>query len=121
MKTQLRIRDLVLQDKKFLAGVILVLVSILLGIFGKVLIVVKLYQPVYVMTGFSIWGFSWLVLFVGILLVGWETVKFIRYRINHHVRKTVKTTYSNTRKLHRKSMRNIKRASKEIMENLKND
>ena len=127
MKTQLRIRDLIWQDKKFLAGVILVFTSILLGIFGKVLIVAKLYSPVQVLTGLSLWVFSWIVLAAGILMVGWETIKFIRYRINHNVKKTIKKTYvqakaleHKTKKLHRKGIRNIKKASKQIMENLKN-
>ena len=90
-------------DKKLLAGVILVVSSFLLGIYGKVLLIVKFYQPVYLITGLSIYAFSWTLLFVGIFLVGWETVKIIQNRIHHHVKKTVRETYSYTKKLPKKS------------------
>lgn len=111
------------KDKKLLTGVILVLLSVILGFYGKVLIVVKFYEPVQLITGVSIYAFSFVLLFAGIFLVGWETVKMIQQRIRHHVRKTVKETYHYTKglpkkgydyskQLHKKSMDKIKKSMK---------
>ena len=85
------------KDKKLLAGVILVVLSIILGTYGKVLFISKFYEPVYLITGLSIWVFSWILLLFGIFLVGWETVKLIQQRIHHHVKKTVRNTYGYTK------------------------
>ena len=95
------------KDKKLVAGFILVLLSIILGFYGKGLVIVKFYKPVYLITGLSLWAFSWILLFLGVFLVGWETVKLIQYRIRHHVRKTVTYTYHYTKKLHKKGMDKI--------------
>ena len=109
------------KDKKLLAGVILVVLSIILGTYGKVLFISKFYEPVYLITGLSIWVFSWILLLFGIFLVGWETVRMIQYSIHNHVRRTVKDTYqytkglpkkgySYTKELHKKSMAKIKKS-----------
>lgn len=90
------------KDKKLLAGVILVLLSIIMGFYGKGLIIVKFYEPVYLITGLSLWAFSWVLLFLGAFLVGWETVKMIQYRIRHQVKKTVRGTYEYTKGLPKK-------------------
>ncbi|MBI2651873.1 hypothetical protein HYX00_00265 [Candidatus Woesearchaeota archaeon] len=90
------------KDKKLLAGFILVFLSIALGLYGKGLFIVKFYEPVYLITGLSLWVSSWILLLLGIFLVGWETVKMIQMRINHHVRKTVKGTYEYTKGLPKK-------------------
>lgn len=118
------------KDKKLLTGVILVVSSFILGVYGKVLIVVKFYEPVKLITGISIYAFSFIMLFLGAFLVGWETVKIIQGRIRHHVKKTAKTTYNHakefpkkgyryTKELHRKGMDKIAKTSKIIVERIR--
>ena len=119
-----------LSDKKILAGVILVVLSFILGTYGKLLAIVKFYKPVYLITGLSIYAFSWILLFAGVFFVGWETVYIIQNRIRSQVKKTVKGTYDYTRKLpkksyaytkeiHRKSIDGISRTSKAIARKIK--
>ena len=100
------------KDRKLLAGVILVISSFILGFYGKVLLIAKFYEPIYLITGLSIWAFSWLLLFLGAFLVGWETLKMIQNRIQHHVRKTAKETYHYTKGLPKKSYNYTKELSK---------
>jgi len=102
------------KDKKLLTGVILVLLSIILGFYGKVLIVVKFYEPVQLITGLSMYAFSFVLLFAGIFLVGWETVKMIQQRIHHHVRKTVRETYHYTKGLPKKGYHYTKELHKKL-------
>ena len=104
------------KDKKLLAGIILVVASVLVGLYAKGLLSFffvslfnKLYKPFYLLTGLSIYALSWILLLLGVFLVGWETVKMIRDRIQHHVRKTYKYTkglpkkgYNYTKELHKK-------------------
>ena len=87
------------KDLKLLFGFILVLLSIILGFFGKGLIVINIAEPFHLIRALSIYAFSWILLFIGIFLVGMETVKMIRQRINHHVKRTVIGTYEYTSKL----------------------
>ena len=115
IKTNKQKRIIWWKDKKLLAGVILVLLSIIVGFYGKGLFIVKFYEPVYLITGLSLWAFSWVLLLLGVYLVGWETVKMIRYRIHHHVRKTVTGTYHYTKKLHKKGMDKISKTSRIIV------
>ena len=114
------------KDIKLLAGIILIILNIVLGIFGKVLIAAKFYEPVYVITGISIYVISWLMLFAGAFLVGWETLNIVQTQIRNQVKKTVKGTYNYTKglpkksydytkELHRKSMDRISRTSKDIV------
>jgi len=100
------------KDFKLLIGVILVVLSFVLGFYGKILFVVKIYEPFYLITGLSIWAFSWILLFLGVFLVGWETVKMIQQHIQHHVKKTVKGTYNYTKGLPRKGYRYTKELHK---------
>lgn len=113
------------KDRKLVAGFILVLSSIIMGFYGKIVFIAKFYEPIGIITGLSIWVFSWILLFLGVFLVGWETVKMIQMRIHHHVRKTVRGTYEYTKglpkksykytkKLHRKGMDKITKTSKAI-------
>ena len=113
------------KDWKFLTGFILVISSIVLGFFAKGLIIVNITQPFHLIQGLSVYAFSWVLLFMGIFLVGMETVRVIRQRINHQVRRTVKGTYQYTKKfpkesieytkkLHRKSMDGLSKTSKFI-------
>ena len=117
-------------DTKLLFGALSVLLSIVFGFFGKGLLIVKFYEPIYLYTGLSIWAFSWLLLFFGIFLVGWETVKMIQYKIHHHVKRTVKGTYeytktlpkkgvNYTKELHRNGLGKITKTSKIIVEKLR--
>ena len=114
------------KDKKLLTGVVIVILSFILGFYGKVLIVVKFYEPVQLITGISIYAFSFIMLFLGAFLVGWETVKIIQSRIHHHVKKTYhqakefpKKSYHYTKQLHRKGMDKIAKTSKTIVNKIK--
>jgi hypothetical protein len=118
------------KDRKLLTGVVLVISSVILGLYGKLLFISKFYEPVYLITGLSIWAFSWILLLFGVFLVGWETVKLIQYRIHHHVKRTVKGTYDytkeiskkgyhHTKKLHKIGMDRIAKTSKVIAEKIK--
>lgn len=97
------------KDKKLLAGIALVLMSVILGFYGKSLLglfianlIRKLYEPIYLFTGLSVYALSWILLLLGIFLVGWETVKMIQYKIHHHVKKTVVQTYHHAKELPKK-------------------
>ena len=81
------------KDRKLLSGVVLVVISMILGFYGKVLIISKFYEPIQVITGLSLWAFSWLLLFVGTLVIGWGTIRMIREKIKNRVKKTIKGTY----------------------------
>jgi len=103
------------KDGKLLTGVILVVASIAIGFYGKSLLGVfivnwvnKLYTPFYLLTGLSVYAFSWIVFFLGIFLVGWETIKIIRNKIRHEVRKKVRETYDMTKELSKKSYHGTK-------------
>ena len=100
------------KDKKLVAGFILVLLSISLGFYGKGLVIVKFYKPVYLITGLSLWAFSWILLFLGIFLVGWETVKIIQMRIQNQIKKSAKDTYHYTKKLHKNGIDKISKTSR---------
>ena len=104
------------KDRKLLAGIILVISSFALGLYSKGLLGLffanlfnKLYKPFYLLTGLSIYALSWISLLLGVFLVGWETIKMIRDRIHHHVKKTYHYTkglpkkgYDYTKELHKK-------------------
>ena len=112
-------------DNKFLIGVILVILSFVLGIYGKVLIFAKFYEPIQLLTGISIYAFSFVLLFLGAFLVGWRTIRMIKSRIYRNTQKTAKLTYNHarkfpkkaanyTKKLHRRSMDRINKTSRSI-------
>ncbi len=100
------------KDKRLLAGFIVVISSIILGFYGKVLFIFKFYEPIYLITGLSIYAFSFILLFIGIFLVGWETVKMIQQRIHHHVKHTVKRTYHHAKELPKRGYRYTKELHK---------
>lgn len=108
------------KDLKLFTGVILVVLSFILGFYSKVFVVAKIYEPFAVITGLSVYALSWIMLFFGAFLVGWETVNLIQNRIHQHVKTTVKKTYHRakqlprkgyyyTKELHKKSMAKIKK------------
>src|SRR3989344_4596321 len=109
------------KDNKFIIGVVLVILSFILGFWGKVIIIVRFYEPVQLITGLSIYAFSFVLLFIGIFLLGWETVKIIQYRIHHHVRKTVKKTYHHAKGLPKKGYNYTKRLKNKLTEEMQND
>ena len=109
------------KDNKLIIGIVLVILSFILGFWGKVIIIVRFYEPVQLITGLSIYAFSFVLLFIGILLVGWQTVKIIQYRIHHHVRTTVKKTYHHAKGLPKKGYNYTKRLKNKLTEEMQND
>ena len=120
------------KDMKFLAGFILVVSSIIIGFFAKGIIVVNITQPFPLIKGLSIYALSWALLFIGIFLVGMETVRMIQQKIHYHVKKSVKDTYGYTKKLpkgsieytkklHRKSIDRLAKTSKFIKRKMRHE
>ena len=109
------------KDPKFMAGFIMVVLSIILGFWGKAIFIAKFYEPVAFMTGISIYVFSWVLLFAGVFLVGWETVKMMHRRIHHEVKSTVKKTYHHAKSLPRRSYNYTKNLKNKMTEARKND
>ena len=118
------------KDKKLIIAFVLIIVSLILGVYSKILVITKFYEPFYVITGFSLYTFSWVLLFLGVFIVGWRTVKAMQNRIHRKIRKSVKRTYHNarkfprratnyTRKLHKKGMDKITTTSKRISERIR--
>lgn len=107
------------KDRKLLAGVTLVVLSIILGFYGKVLFISKFYEPIGLITGLSIWAFSWVLLLFGVFLVGWETVRLIQRRIHHHVKRTVRGTYDYTKEISKKGYHHTKKLHKKGMDRIK--
>jgi hypothetical protein len=97
------------KDLNLFIGIIFVIGSFILGLYGKAILISKVFDPIRALTGISIWAFSWFVLFVGISIVGWETVRIIKYKIKHKVHKTVKRTYTRAKKIHSKSHKYAKK------------
>ena len=87
------------KDMALMIGVALIALSFVLGSYGKFIIITKIFKPVEVITGGAVWLLSWIVLFIGISLTGWETFRIIKYRIKHKVKKT----YRQAKRLHRRS------------------
>ena len=113
------------KDNKLLIGFIIIILSFVIGIYGKVLIFAKLYQPIELVTGISIYVFSWILTFVGAFIVGWRAVKRMQYRIHRQVKNTVKNTYAHakslpkktavyTKKLHKKGWDKLQKTSRRI-------
>lgn len=107
------------KDIKLLAGIILVILSIIIGFFSKVYVVAKIYEPISVITGLSVYALSWILLFFGAFLLGWETVRLIQQRIRYHVQHTVETTYHHARELPRRGYRYTKELHKRGMEKIR--
>ena len=121
------------KDRKLLAGIILVILSIMLGLYSKGLLGLffanllnKLYKPFYLLTGLSIYVLSWFLLFLGAFLVGWETIKMIKMGIQNQVRRTYHYTkglpkkgYGYTKELHKKSVNKIAKTSKAVLNKIR--
>ena len=94
------------KDIALIVGVAFIILSLVMGFYGKVLFVATIYKsPVDWLPGVIVWLFSWLVLFIGISLVGWETFRIINYKIRHRMKKA----YSGAKKLQKKSEYHAKR------------
>ena len=104
------------KDIKLLFGVILVVSTISLGFFSKGLVIAKFYEPFYLITGLSLYAFSWFLLLCGILLVGMETVRMIRQHIQNYIKRTIKETYGFTMSLPQKGLDYTKQLHKKSME-----
>ena len=98
------------KDLRFLSGITLIIISIIIGGFGKGLSILRFYKPVYLITGLSLWAFSWILIFLGIFLVGMETFRMIKQRIRHHI----KRTYHYTRELPKKGYHYTKNLHKKL-------
>ncbi|MBS3097088.1 hypothetical protein J4480_06675 [Candidatus Woesearchaeota archaeon] len=107
------------KDLKLLTGIILVILSVIIGFFSKIYVVAKIYEPIAVITGLSVYALSWIMLFFGAFLLGWETVRLIQQRIRHHVQHTVETTYHHARELPKKSYHYTKELHKRGMEKIR--
>ncbi len=90
------------KDRKLVTGIIIVALSFIIGTYGKVLSIAKFYEPIHLLTGLSLYAFSFVLMFIGAFLVGWETIKMINYKIHHHLKKTVKDTYNHAKEIHKK-------------------
>src|SRR3989344_2172839 len=111
------------QDRKLLIAFILIIISFILGFYSKAIIITKFYEPISLITGLSLYTFSWILLFIGVFMVGWSAVKAMHVRIHDEMKNTVKKTYHGarsmpgkaakmTKTIHRKSMDRITSASK---------
>ncbi|MEK6891550.1 MAG: hypothetical protein AABX25_00020 [Nanoarchaeota archaeon] len=118
------------QDKKLIIAFILIIISFILGFYSKAIIITEFYKPISLITGLSLYTFSWILLFIGVFMVGWRAVKAMHVRIHHHVRKTVKNTYHHARKfpkratdytknIHKKGFNKIVTSSKAIAKRIK--
>jgi hypothetical protein len=85
------------RDIKLLAGIILVIISFVLGFFSKIVIFAAPFvEPIIWWTGLSVYALSWIMLFFGAFLIGWESVKLMQQRINYHVIHATRKTYHYT-------------------------
>ena len=107
-----------LKSKKLVIGFSLVVLSFMLGFYGKVLFIARFYEPFYLITGLSIFAFSWMLLFLGAFLVGRETVKTMQDRINQSVKKGVEDTYQYTKKLPKRGYDYTKELHKKGMDKI---
>ena len=118
------------KDKKLIIAFVIIVISFILGAYSKAILIIKFYEPVYVITGLSLYTFSWILLFTGIFMVGWRTVRAIQLRIHHEVGQRVKSTYHHAKKLpgraanmtktfHKRGMNKITSTSKTIVEKIR--
>ena len=107
------------KDIKLLFGVILVVSSISLSFFSKGLIIAKIYEPLYLITGLSLYAFSWFLLLCGILLVGMETVRMIKQHIQNYIKRSIIETYGFTKSLPQKGLDYTKQLHKKGLDLMK--
>ena len=111
------------KDWKLVLGMFLIVFNLALGFYGKALIIAKYYEPIYVLTGISLWVLSWLLMFVGVFLVGRETVIMVKNWIRKEIRNAAIKSYdatkgqaqkgiNYTKKLHKKGMDKFRKTRK---------
>ena len=103
---------LLLKQKRFIIGIILVIASFILGFFGKGIIAINITEPIAIIKGVSIWVFSWILLLIGVFLVGRATLKIIRKKIKDEVEQTVKKSYEITKEQAQKGIKYTKELHK---------
>ena len=102
---KLQIYDVIWRkDTKLMAGITLIALSFILGFYSKIIFISKFYDVVFLVTGLSIYAVSWIMLFIGAFLVGWETVKIVQNNIAQGIVRGVYRTCHYTRLLPRKSI-----------------
>lgn len=74
------------KDWKLIVGIITIIISFGLGIVGKIIPVIKFPNTKYIVAGISVYILSFVILFIGIVLVGTETIKIIRSKLTHNVK-----------------------------------
>ncbi len=97
------------KEARFLIGCLLLIISFVVGTFGKGLFLVRFYEPVSRYTGLSLWALSWIITLIGVFLLGIETIKMIKQHIQNQVKKTVRETYLYTKGLPKKGIHYTKR------------
>src|SRR3990167_2782241 len=118
------------KDRKLIIAFVIIVTSFVLGAYSKAIVIIKFYEPIYVITGLSLYTFSWILLFAGVFMVGWSTVKRMHQDIHNNVKSAAKKTYHKakripghatriTKHLHRKGMEKITGTSKAIVESIK--
>jgi len=107
------------KDVKFLIGFVFVVSSIVIGLYGKGLIVIHIAEPFPLIKALSVYALSWLIFLIGAFLVGMETIKMIQQKIHYHVKKSVKDTYGYTKELPRKGLDYTKKLHEKSLGKLK--
>ena len=125
------------KENKLMIAFALVIVSMILGFYSKAVIfkgIFKIYAPVYLITGLSLYAFSWLLLLLVAFIVGWRTVKAMHRKIRHNVKSAAKKTYYEakyqaqniprratniTKNIHRKTLNKVANASRNITNRIK--
>ena len=104
----------ILRDPKLFSGIFFVIASFVAAKFGTVLFFVKYNVLEYRLAGAIIYALSWILFFLGVLLVGFETINLARKKINENLKKSVKSTYDYTLRLHHSGIKKITKSSKKI-------
>jgi len=84
------------KEWRLIVGILLILGTVILGFYGKALVIVKYYEPVYLITGISLWILSWVLMFAGVFLVGKGTIRMIKNWIQKEIRNAVTKSYDAT-------------------------
>ena len=97
------------KNTRFILGVILIVLSFVIGTFGKGLFFIRFHNAFYRYTGLSLWILSWLTTFTGIYLVGRETANMIKQNIRRKITETALETYNITKSIPTKGLKYTKK------------
>ena len=120
MEPEAASKIVLIKDRKFIMGVILVILSFLIGTTGKGLFIFRYYKPVYLITGLSMYAFSWILFIIGVFLIGKETLVLLRVRFQNRLKEKVRGSYNYTKDMHKKGYERLARTSKSILKKVKN-